>query len=228
MEGVMKLGYIVVAVLIASLARAQTTYLWDGWNDGDADGWVEASGNVTYEVTDSLTYRFSYSGSGDEEGISYWGMMMPDPDYTVLSEFTGHDNTSHIGFDARFDAVSTKWSYTVYVNYLTDQFFIAKYTPGFEVLVTMYYDFVYGQHYCMKFGVYGTSLMAKVWEYGESEPGWLIQTTDVDINDPYYVGLECFTNPSGSFAGDFYYIMVADSIPDVLEQTTWGDIKASF
>ena len=219
--------WIALLLVLVPVSAAQMIYLWDDWSDGNANGWVEAPGAVTYEVTDSLTYRFSYTGSGDEEGVSYWGEMMPDPDYTILSEFVAHPYVTHVGFDARLDSL-TKWSYTAYADYLNNSLRIAKYNPGYQVLASTSYDFEYDVRYCIKFGVYGTSLMAKVWEYGSSEPGWLIQTTDSDINDPYFVGLECFRNPSGSFAGDFYYIMVADTIPNVLEQGTWGAIKTVF
>jgi hypothetical protein len=226
MEGAMRLWMVPFLVLV-SMVAAQTVYLWDDWGDGDANGWVELATAASYEVTDSLTYRFSYDGSGDEFGLSYWGMAMPDPDYMILGEFVAHTPTTHVGFYARYDPTS-ELSYSAYADYNSDDLSICKRTPDFSVVSHVSYDFMYLQRYCLKFAVYGTSLMAKVWQYGESEPDWMIQTTDGDITAAQHVGLEVMNIPNGSFAGDFYYVMVADSIPNALDQNTWGQIKTVF
>jgi len=219
--------YLLFLILLAPLAQAQTTYLWDDFNDGDADGWVEMATGATYEVTDSLTYRMSYQGGSDEYALSYWGTLMPVPDYTMLTDFVGHGPTTHVGLDVRFDH-ATGYSYTVYADYGDDDFIISKYTPDYIELLVMPFDFVYDQPYTMKFYCSGDSLKAKVWETGTSEPDWMLLTADSDITAPGYVALECMRNPSGSFSCDFDNVLVAESIPSVFSQTTWGAIKTVF
>lgn len=219
--------YLLFLVLLVPLAQAQTTYLWDDFNDGDADGWIEMATGATYEVTDSLTYRMSYQGGSDEFALSYWGTLMPAPDYTMLVDFVGHGPTTHVGFDARYDP-GPMTCYTVYANYGTDDFYIGKYTPGFILLTIMTYDFEYDVAYSVKFYLSANTLRAKVWETGTSEPDWMLTTTDSDISDAGYIGLECFRNPQGSFSCDFDNVLVADSIPSVFNQTTWGAIKTVF
>jgi hypothetical protein len=221
----MKLVLVICLALFASLVQAQT-YLFDDFSDGNADGWVEDSTGATYEVTDSLTYRFSYSGGQDIFAHSYWGTVMPAADYTIIVNFVGHGPTTHIGFNGRLDP-GQMTAYVAYADYGSDDLVICKYDPAYVELATATFNFAYDTGYCLKFDLSGTTLSAKVWEMGGTEPtSWMVQTTDGDFTDPGYVALEAFRAPSGSFRADFYDVFAGDI--SALDQSTWGAIKATF
>ncbi len=56
----------------------------------------------------------------------------------------------------------------------------------------------------------------------------MLVTADSDVTGPGSVALECMRNPQGSFACDFDNVLVAEYIPSVFSQTTWGAIKTVF
>jgi len=220
----MRLSIAAIFTVFVSLALAQ--YLYDDWSDGNADGWVEMDSLVTYEVTDSLTYRFSYQGGQEANGLSYWGTEMPNADYQILTHFMGHGPTDYVGAEARFDP-TVKTGYVAYASYEDDEFVIAKYTPGYVVLAYMSFSLEYDVAYSMKLNLNGTELKAKIWLMDETEPsGWMLETTDSQFTDPLYVLLEAFRTPQGTFDAEFYSILVEDV--SALEQSTWGAIKYSF
>lgn len=219
----------VVLLVSACTILAQATYLWEDFNDGDADGWVEWPDYLvaSYEVTDSLTYHMHYIGSDSEWALAYWDVQMPSSDYTMLMDFVAYSPTSHVGIDGRLDLEGP--AYVAYAHYYSDILVIGKYNNGWTTLDAYSFNFAWGTHYRMKFRVESNVLYAKAWEMGSAEPvNWQVAATDNDLAGPGYIGLECGHNPSGSFSAEFDNILVAEYIPTALQQTTWGMIKAAF
>jgi len=221
--------YLILLLVAFPLLFAQTNYLWEGFNDGNADGWVEFPDDslASYEVTANQMYHMFYTGSAETWALAYWNSLMPSADYTMLVDFTAHGVTTHMGLCGRFD-VQVGSGYVAYAHYGLDRLVVGKYTPGWTTLGTQNFNFVYDQYYQMKFRISSDSLFAKVWELNGTEPGWQIIVTDSELAGPGYVVLECGHHPSGSFSGEFDNVLVADSIPDAMNQTTWAGIKSSF
>lgn len=221
--------YLILLAALLSLGFAETTYIWEDFDDGDADGWTEWPdyGAATYEVTDSFTYHMYYAGSDSEWALAYWDSEMPSADYTMLMDFVAHGATTHVGLCGRFD-IQNVTGYIAYAHYGIDRLVVGKYIPGWVTLKTYNFDFSHEQQYQMKFQIEASTLRAKVWEMGSTEPDWQIDVTDSDLTAPGYVELECGSNPSGPFSAEFDNILVSDTIPFALNQTTWGGIKATF
>lgn len=221
--------YLILLLVAFPLLFAQTTYLWEDFNDGNADGWIETSDDslASFEVTANLMYHMYYTGSDEVWAIAYWNSEMPSADYTILADFTAHGATTHIGLSGRYDAQEGS-GYVAYAHYSLDLLAVGKYTPAWTTLGTLNYNFTSDQYYQMKFRIASDSLFAKVWELNGTEPGWQIIVTDSDLAGPGHVALECGQHPSGPFSGEFDNILVADSIAEAMNPATWAGIKSSL
>ena len=223
--------------LIVSIPIAQTILFEDDFNDGNADGWYEYSTPATYQVNDSLRYEMSYFGSANVYAFSVRGdngMTMSVEDYSVRLEMITHWPTPLAGTEVRLDADNTT-SYTFYLNFTEGNCYIGRYDgPSNWTMLSPPYVFTSGLRYSVpywiRFECEGNALRAKVWQgtTGDEPAAWLISRWDYTYLNNGCMGLAtCGHPPEFDFQVEYDNVMVT-SIPNALQQTTWGSIKAAM
>ena len=230
----MKLLVGICVFLLVPLCWGQDILFEDDFDDGDADGWYEAT-DAVYEVNEDFRYEFSYYEEGEPWGIAYrgdGGEVMSRRDYSVVVEAIAHDSTTRINLDVRLNPYG--WiGYSLGLNYSHGTYYVGRW-DSFTDWTTLGWKTYEGglemdTAYWMRFECHVDTLRGKVWEGGPSqEPDeWMIEAYD----DTYYtygcVGLEAYNTEGDYFNAEFDNIVVTD--PWVgLEPETWAGIKASF
>ena len=232
----MKLLMGVLLLAFVSLSWGQLLFE-DDFSDGNYDGWyTDIAPDVTYEVNGDGRFEFTYSG-GDDWGIacrSDGGQVMSTRDYSVRVEVIAHDSTTHLPVHIRTNPLAGRWvSYSLYLNYWTDRYYIIRYDSfsEYEVITpTMVYPggFEHDSPYWIRFECMLDTLRGKIWEggTGDEPANWMITATDANYYTFGCLGLEGTNSQGDYFNVEFDNVEVTGFA--ALQPATWGAIKATF
>lgn len=160
------------------------TSRWDVYDDWRVNHGVGPKGRRTlYHVPsqegDSLLSWDLIDGDGDRDDVEL---------LTLVRLNIGSAGVVDCRVYVRCSYSSNVNGYFVQLN--DNVFGIYKYVNGVKTTIgsqTFTYD--NGLWCWIKFRVNGTSLSAKIWNYGDSEPSWLISETDSDVSGVGWVGI---------------------------------------
>ena len=230
----MRTGTALLAILLVAPWCGGQVLFEDDFSDGDYEGWYTNLFDAGYEVNGAYRFELSYSGN-DQYAMPCrgdLGQVMSQRDYSVVAEVIGHDPTSHVGLEVRFDPESFT-GYVFYLNLLAGTYYVLRcdtlaqwesvcpstpYPGGFD----------YGTSYWMRLECKQDTLRAKVWEGGPAlEPSeWMLEGCDETYYTYGTVCLEVFNKLGDDFDAEFDNIDV--TAPSLgLEPGTWARIKAS-
>lgn len=227
----MKLA-IALTLTISVLMSAELIYFSDDFNDGNADGWTELATGAQYEVNGDLRYQIT-AGAGVGDASTYNadgpdGMSVSD--YSICAEFCVHSPTHGASFFARYDK-SSETGYSIYFRVHADQIRIYRHDPSFTELVQVDFPFEYDQLYWARFNCNGDSLMGKVWqgELADEPSSWLIAASDSTYTYSGYFMLSAINlTAQNGIDGEFDNVVVSEPVPQIVQATTWADIKITL
>ncbi len=220
----------IVFVLILSVVAVSDTLIYDDFDDGVADGWVEIPSGAAYEV-EGGRYHFSYTAPDTVMAASLTGDLfglMTVSDYSIrtIVEIESGDIT---GITARYDLFDNSGYAVTLLTEIGGMLVISRLDQGvLEILSFTFTPIVQGQEYWVRFELNGSDLGAKIWT-GSTEPAsWLLTVVDTAFQNPGSVGLLSIDENSGGTAtlsAWFDEFMVEDDLTLSLSPNTWAAIK---
>lgn len=154
-------------------------------------------------VIDASTYRndraLAHRKSGDaNRSLVTWD----DVDGTLDAESVvrivpGASDAARVMLRAKYDSTNG-YEVAYFARLTTDAFEVMEYDPSgnYYRLADTTYSWSTGNKYWIRFRVNGSTLSAKVWADGETEPSsWTLQTTDSSNDTSGWIGV-------GSYSGD--------------------------
>lgn len=225
-----------VLLLTVPFAVARAGVLFsDDFDDGDADGWTELPGDVSYQVADGW---YEFSGSAPEEvmGASLNGDLdgsMSVQDYSSRARVTGTEGDPCLL--ARFSPFTFR-GYVLLCSMDYNMAVLARIDgPASDPvpLAFTYCPLEQGQEYWIRFEVGGSLLGAKIWTgtVGDEPSNWLVLADDAAYTQPGTMGLVSMdANTGGTARIDcrFDDVVVTDELSLGLESGTWASIKRCF
>lgn len=223
-----------LSVLALAVVAPAEDLIYDDFEDGMADGWLEMPSGATYEVVDGR-YHFLHSASDSVAASALTsdgtgGMSVASYSIRVQIEIEYGDLA---GVAARYDYVDDS-GYTLLL--LTEgggTLAVARFDQGaMELLAFTLTPVAYNQEYWVRFELSGSQLGAKVWTggAGDEPEEWAITVFDSTYGGPGYAGLIAWDEDVGSTA-DFstWYdeFLVEDDLTLAFDSSTWGAIKSA-
>ena len=216
-----------------SVAMAQTIYFEDDFNDGNADGWLEASG-AFYEVNSYFRYEFTVDPGSTSQAISCnsdssGGMSVSN--YSILTELCAHSPTHGLGPLVRYNFIES-YGYVAYIRvYQNEVKIYRKDTSGFVELALASMNLEYDTFYWVRFTCSDTFFGVKVWTGvpGDEPDEWIVTASDSNYPDPGYFGLGAWNlSGTGGLSAEFDDVTVSQPDSLAFEQSTWAIIKSTF
>lgn len=222
-----------VLLLTIALSMAYSDVLiYDDFEDGMADGWLEMPG-ANYQV-ESGRYHFQHSSQDTVMAASLTGDVfgsMSVPSYSIRTEIEIEEGQL-AGTLARFDLMEID-GYAL--TLLTDAggiMALSRIDGGtIELLSYTFTPISTQKPYWVRFEINGSLMGGKIWTGSTSqEPAyWNLTALDSTYMDPGSVGLIAYDESRGTDAALeawFDEFMVEDELTLDLPSTTWGSIKA--
>ena len=223
----------IVFVFVLSIIAVSDILIYDDFDDGNAEGWLEVPLGATYEVVGGR-YHFSHTTpdtafAASLTGDQFGSMTVPSYSIRTKIEIESGDVT---GVIARYSIFSNSGYAVTLLTEFGGLLAISKMDQGeLEVLAFSFTSIVQGQEYWVRFELNESDLGAKIWTGSVSlEPdNWLITVVDTAIQNPGSVGLLSIDENSGGTAtlsAWFDEFMVEDDLSLSLSPNTWASIKS--
>ena len=223
----------IVFVLILSVIAASDTLIYDDFDDGIADGWVEIPTGAAYEI-EGGRYHFSHTAPDTAMAASLTGDLfglMTVPSYSIRTkvEIESGDIT---GITARYDIFNNNGYAVTLLTEYGGMLVISRMDQGeLAILNFTFTPIVQGLEYWVRFELNGSDLGAKIWTGSASvEPSsWLLTVVDTAYQIPGSVGLLSIDENTGGTAtlsAWFDEFMVEDDLSLSLNPNTWAAIKS--
>ena len=221
----------IVFAFILSVIAVSDTLIYDDFDDGIADGWVEIPTGAAYEV-EGGRYHFSHTAPDTAMAASLTGDLfglMTVPSYSIRTqiEIESGDIT---GITARYDIFDNSGYAVTLLTEYGGILAISRMDQGvLEILTFTFTSIVQGQEYWVRFELNGSDIGAKIWT-GSTEPAsWLLTVVDTTYQNPGSVGLLSIDENSGGTAALsawFDEFLVEDELTLSLSPNTWAAIKS--
>lgn len=221
--------------LLALVALAPAEELvYDDFEDGVADGWLEMPSGAEYEVVNGR-YHFIHSDADSAGASSLTSDMagsMSVASYSIRAEME-IEYGDLTGVAARYD-YSDDSGYTL--SLLPESggvMAISRFDQGvMELLAYVVTPITCGQEYWVRFELSGDLLGAKVWtgDPANEPANWMVTVYDSTYGDPGYAGLIAWDEEVGGTAElSTWYdeFLVEDDLTLNFPASTWGSIKSA-
>jgi len=220
-------------LVLLTMAPAEEL-IYDDFEDGMADGWLEMPSGATYEVVEGR-YHFLHSASdsvaasaltSDETG----GMSVASYSIRAQIEIEYGDLA---GVAARYDYVDDSGYTLLLLAEGGGSLALARFDQGaMELLAFTLTPVAYNQEYWVRFELSGDQLGAKVWTgaAGDEPAEWAVTVFDTTYGIPGYVGLVAWDEDIGgtaSFSTWYDEFLVEDDLTLAFDASTWGAIKSA-
>jgi len=226
--------YCAVVLLLLLTSGFSDVLIYDDFEDGTADGWLEMPG-ASYEVSGGR-YHFSHSAADTVIAGSLTGDIfgsMSAASYSIRTEIE-IDYGDITGVLGRFDLFGMDGYVVTLITEMGGLLAISRMDNGqIQILAYTLISIVPGQEYWVRFELNEHLLGAKVWTGDVSdEPGyWQLTVSDSTYPDPGSVGLIALDESTGGtaqFSVWFDEFLVEDDLSLDLGAHTWSSIKAVF
>lgn len=222
-----------VFVVVFSIIALSDILIYDDFDDGIADGWLEVPMGATYEVVGGR-YHFVHTAPDTAVAASLTGDQfgsMTVSSYSIRTkiEIESGDIT---GIAARFSIFTNSGYAATLLTESGGTLAIVRMDQGeLEVLAYSLTSIVPDQEYWVRFELNGSDLGVKIWTGSVSlEPDyWLITVVDTTYQNPGSVGLisiDEFSGGTASLSAWFDEFQVDDNLSLSLNSDTWGAIKS--
>ena len=223
----------IVFVFVFSIIAVSDILIYDDFEDGIADGWLEIPTGAAYEI-EGGRYHFSHTAPDTAMAASLTGDLfglMTVPSYSIRTqvEIESGDIT---GITARFDIFNNNGYAVTLLTEVGGMLVISRMDQGeLQILSFTFTSIVPDQEYWVRFELNGPDIGAKIWTGSTSaEPEtWLLTVVDATYPNPGSVGLLSIDENSGGTAilsAWFDEFQVDDDLTLSLSPNTWAAIKS--
>ena len=223
----------IVFVFVFSIIAVSDILIYDDFEDGIADGWLEIPTGAAYEI-EGGRYHFSHTAPDTVMAASLTGDLfglMTVPSYSIRTqvEIESGDIT---GITARFDIFNNNGYAVTLLTEVGGILVISRMDQGeLQILSFTFTSIVPDQEYWVRFELNGSDLGAKIWTGSTSaEPDtWLLTVVDATYSNPGSVGLLSIDENTGgtaSLSAWFDEFTVEDDLTLSLNPNTWAAIKS--
>ena len=223
----------VVFVFVFSIIAASDILIYDDFEDGISDGWLEIPTGAAYEI-EGGRYHFSHTAPDTAMAASLTGDLfglMTVPSYSIRTqvEIESGDVT---GITARYDIFNNNGYAVTLLTEVGGMLVISRMDQGeLQILSFTFTSIVPDQEYWVRFELNGSDIGAKIWTGSTSaEPEtWLLTVVDATYPNPGSVGLLSIDENSGGTAilsAWFDEFQVDDDLTLSLSPNTWAAIKS--
>ncbi len=223
----------IVFVFVFSVIAVSDILIYDDFEDGIADGWLEIPTGAAYEI-EGGRYHFSHTSPDTAMAASLTGDLfglMTVPSYSIRTqvEIESGDIT---GITARFDIFNNNGYAVTLLTEVGGMLVISRMDQGeLQILSFTFTSIVPDQEYWVRFELNGPDIGAKIWTGSTSaEPEtWLLTVVDATYPNPGSVGLLSIDENSGGTAilsAWFDEFQVDDELSLSLSPNTWAAIKS--
>ncbi len=228
--------FTIALLILPAVLLSQDILFQDDFTDGIPDGWMPLFGEGTYFVNDSLRYDISYTGPnyvtpavvrGDSASI-----FMTVNDYSVLLESVVHSPSAYVGIYLRGTLGHT--GYGMWTRYSDNDILIFRHDgPGdYTTIGSIGFPLAYGEHYWLRFQCEGALMSCKAWQgtVGDEPAAWMLSVFDYAWDNNGFMGYVTgqYSSSPGNSHAEFDNVVVTSVEPQILSQTTWAAIKATF
>ena len=222
-----------VFVFVFSIIAVSDILIYDDFEDGISDGWLEVPTGAAYEI-EGGRYHFSHTAPDTAMAASLTGDLfglMTVPSYSIRTqvEIESGDIT---GITARFDIFNNNGYAVTLLTEVGGMLVISRMDQGeLQILSFTFTSIVPDQEYWVRFELNGPDIGAKIWTGSTSaEPEtWLLTVVDATYPNPGSVGLLSIDENSGGTAilsAWFDEFQVDDDLTLSLSLNTWAAIKS--
>ncbi len=223
----------IVFVFVFSIIAVSDILIYDDFEDGIADGWLEIPTGAAYEI-EGGRYHFSHTAPDTAMAASLTGDLfglMTVPSYSIRTqvEIESGDIT---GITARFDIFNNNGYAVTLLTEVGGMLVISRMDQGeLQILSFTFTSIVPDQEYWVRFELNGPDIGAKIWTGSTSaEPEtWLLTVVDATYPNPGSVGLLSIDENTGGTAilsAWFDEFQVDDDLTLSLSPNTWAAIKS--
>jgi len=213
-----------LTVLLALAATGSGGVLFqDDFDDGDADGWHEAS-MCGFDVIEGM-YRM-YGGYEENHGISFNGDMagyMSTPDYST-SVLVLPETGTFFGMMARF-RLENPYNIMLVLDLPQQRLRLLRWNwSGITLLDQTDFTVEPWTAYMVRLEVAGSTFSGRAWT-GPDEPAfWMVSASDT-LSSAGSLALFCAGVSDASLSCMFDDVVISQ-VPSALESRTWGFIKS--
>lgn len=227
---------LIILLTVITAAAFSDVLIFDDFNDGNADGWLEMPTGASYTV-DEGRYCFSQTTPDSAYAISMNSDLpgsMSVPDYTCRVNAILNEGIM-IGIVGRFNAILAQ-GYGIFIE-VSDTYsnLILIRIDGIgqgELLALVPCNFSYGQEYWFRLEVDGPLIGGKYWTgtSGDEPDIWNLTAKDSTYQDPGIFAL------FGYDSGDTAIMDISFDDVEITDETTlldlqnssWAFLKAHF
>ncbi|MCC6956753.1 MAG: DUF2341 domain-containing protein, partial [Anaerolineales bacterium] len=196
---------------------------YDDFQDGNANGWTVSKGTWNV-VPDGLNYVYRYTGGGANWPLSYASVPFSDLDYLSKIRAADSPKTDFIGL--AFRIVNNTNFLTFYQARDVPRFKYARITnDSHSIISEPVFTMAADTWYWLRLQAVGSTLRARIWQDGASEPGaWNINTTDTTYQSSPNIGLTLYYHDTNADWDDIQVRRLAAVEPTVsLGTAPWWD-----